>query len=77
MANITSYIIENTKNIKYWTLSAYNFADEANIIYVGSAYALGNGVATTNQGLRPAISLKSDTTISKGTGTSSNPFVIS
>ena len=77
MANITSYIIENTKNIKYWTLSAYNFADEANIIYVGSAYALGNGVATTNQGLRPAISLKSDTTISKGTGTSSDPFVIS
>ena len=62
---------ENSTGTRWWTLSPLN--------YSGYAYLFHNldwdmGIVTYV--LRPSIALISTTTISYGTGTSSDPFVI-
>lgn len=75
----TSFLIANTSTVGYWTLSPYNYMDVGATIMNGfkDGYFGYEGVLVDNtSALRPAIALKSDTTISGGNGTASSPFVI-
>ena len=75
----SNYYLYNGKY--YWTLSPSYFASFSSYAYVwhvvpsGSLYpgiSLGDSL-----GVRPVINLKADTLITKGDGTSLNPFVVS
>ena len=57
----------------YWTLTPYSTSDVRNVSYNGGAY---NNTSTDAYGVRPSINLKSSVSISGGTGTKSNPFVV-
>ena len=74
--SVSSYLRSNA-NGYYWTLSSVGFVN--NVPYVWNASVDGDlsdvGVDISHA-LRPSIALKSDTTISGGNGTASNPFVI-
>ena len=49
----------------------------AYVFYVSSSGSLGySNVNWPEPGVRPAINLRADITISSGNGTSSNPYVI-
>ena len=78
-ANNTSYYLYNGQN--YWTMSP-NFWGGSGYAYV--FYVDSNGhldgwyVNSTSPGVRPVINLKADTLFaSGGTGTQSNPYVVS
>ena len=64
----------------YWTMSPFYFYatnGHASEWMQHSAGYLGNwGVITNSLGARPVINLKSDTLITSGIGTSSDPFVV-
>ena len=71
--NLSTYLQENTGSTWWWSLSPnYSSSYAWN---VGSGY-LYNGKVSYDDGLRPAISLVSSTTISSGTGTSEDPYVV-
>ncbi len=63
----------------YWTMSPYWYGGgNAGVFLVSSTNGLsGTGVGWAAWGVRPVINLKADVQISTGTGTSSNPYVIS
>ena len=76
--NFSGYLFENA-NKTWWTLSPYGYyATDIGHAYVStiasSAFNIDQTVA--DLGLRPAIALTSTTRISKGTGTSEDPYVI-
>ncbi len=73
---VTSYLRSNA-NDWYWTLSPIGLrGGGASVWFTGDASALDGGGVGNSRALRPAISLKSDVTISSGNGTDSNPFII-
>ena len=79
-ANNTSYYLYNGQN--YWTMSPYYWSStssSANVFFVNSSGNLyGCNVRSTAPGVRPVINLKADTLFaSGGTGTQSNPYVVS
>ena len=60
----------------YWTISPNNFnSGDSRVWYVNSSGNLFAGIVDASLGLRPVISLKSDTTFS-GNGSMSQPFEI-
>ena len=62
----------------YWTMSPfYFFNDWAYVFYVGSNGSFERALVTGRYGVRPVVNLKADIQISSGSGTSSNPYVIS
>lgn len=63
---------ENSTGTWWWTLSPLNYSGYAYLFH--NKYDWDMGVVTYV--LRPSIALISTTTISYGTGTSSDPFVI-
>ena len=76
--NMASYLQENAIDTFWWSLSPRGF-------YVSSAAVWGvyglNGNMNGNyvdgtRGVRPSISLVSDTEISRGSGTSEDPYVV-
>ena len=76
--NTTTYLHENATSDCWWSLSPYSFNS-------GDAYVWrvcgSNGLFDINRvlytyGVRPSISLVSSTTISGGSGTSEDPYVI-
>ena len=74
--NPSTYLQENTGTYWWWSLSPGDiFGSLARVwyVYLGSLY--NSGVHGYN-GLRPVISLVSDATISRGTGTSEDPYVV-
>ena len=76
--NFSGYLFENA-NKTWWTLSPYGYyANDIGHAYVttveSSAFNIDQTVA--DLGLRPAIALTPTTRISKGTGTSEDPYVI-
>ena len=75
-SSINSYLKENATGSWYWSFSPYTFDGSAIVLYVGFNGLVDVGWVAVAFGLRPAVSLTSATTISGGTGTSSNPFVI-
>ena len=70
--SVTSYLRSNA-NGDYWTLSPVTFNFDGARVWC--SYSGDYGVGEYNA-LRPAVSLKSATTISGGNGTSSSPFIV-
>ena len=74
--NANYYLHENTGTY-WWTMSPYRVkSKDANIATVRADGGLDDSDADLDKGLRPAISLKSNTEISSGNGTSSAPYII-
>ena len=75
-SNYSTYLQENTDNQGWQTLTSCYFDGEyAMNFYVGVG-SLSYTTVTSYLALRPAISLISATTISGGSGTSEDPYVI-
>lgn len=73
---VTSYLRNNAYGY-YWTLSPIFFDGEGADVWSSGVYGrLRGDYVDRSRALRPAISLKSDVTISRGNGTASNPFFI-
>ena len=73
-ANNTSYYLYTGQN--YWTLSPSSYPN-ANVFFVNSNGRLFWNRVHYTYGVRPVVNLKADVQISTGSGTSSNPYVIS
>ena len=76
--SLLSYLNENTKGNIYWSLSPSFFKYNSSFVWYINDEANMSGAGTDGDApaLRPAIALKSNTTISGGNGTASNPFVV-
>ena len=76
-ANNKSYYLYNGQN--YWTMSPFNWSSTyADVFIVNLNGALDSGYVSSACGLRPVINLKADTLFATGgTGTQSNPYVVS
>ena len=73
--NRSTYLQENTGTTWWWSLSPDYFnGDGASVWFVDSGY-LNNYFVFNGDGLRPAISLISSTSVT-GNGTSDNPYVV-
>ena len=74
----SSYYLYNSKY--FWTFSPSRFnsyASSAGVYIVASSGAMNSGIGITNSaGVRPVINLKANTLITKGDGSSLNPFTI-
>ena len=64
----------NENKITYWTLTQYNASDVRDVFAIGNAYYSD---PTNADGVRPSLNLKSNVLITSGTGTKSDPFVLS
>ena len=77
--NETNYLYENSSAGWWWTMSPGNYSS-SDVGFLFNLYVGDDGVSgdyvINEQGLRPAIALTSTTRISKGTGTSEDPYVI-
>ena len=73
--NRSTYLQENATSNYWWSLSPGGYGRGAYVLRVGSGLLNGFGVSG-GIGLRPAISLISSTTISGGSGTSEDPYVV-
>ena len=75
----SNYYLYNGKY--YWTLSPsyfFSYSSNAFVWFVLPSGSLNPGINVTNSlGVRPVINLKADTLITKGDGSSLNPFVVS
>ena len=78
IGNTTTYLQENATDTYWWSLSPINFNGSNAYVWsvVGSLGGLYNYSVRNACGLRPSISLVSSTTISSGTGTSEDPYVV-
>ena len=78
IGNTTTYLQENATDTYWWSLSPINFNGSNAYVWsvVGSLGGLYNYSVRNVCGLRPSISLVSSTTISSGTGTSEDPYVV-
>ena len=73
--NRSTYLQENTGTTWWWSLSPFDFyGGDARVWGVVSGY-LGGYIVGDGDGLRPAISLISSTSVT-GNGTSDNPYVV-
>ena len=76
--NSSTYLQENTGTTWWWSLSPYAFNGGNGYAFVWFVHS-GDLVVydvDVGNGLRPAISLVSDITISGGTGTSEDPYIV-
>ena len=74
--NYSIYLLENTGGAAWWTLSPEYFIDSATFVMYTKNGWVGVENLSNNEGVRPAISLVSSITISGGTGTSEDPYVV-
>ena len=75
--NRSTYLNENTGISYWWTLSPHDFSDGYAKVWHAVSGDLYDASRVDNRfGLRPAISLVSSTTISGGSGTSEDPYVV-
>ncbi len=67
----------NNSSIDWWTMSPAGLSDSHSYVWLvnGVGNFIYGNVYSTYQ-IRPVLNIKSDTEISKGTGTSSDPYVI-
>ncbi len=74
--NRSTYLQENTGTNWWWSLSPNAFAGSyAYVWFVNSGFLQSDSVSF-RYGVRPAISLISSTTISGGSGTSEDPYIV-
>ena len=78
LQNTTTYLQENATSDYWWSLSPYSFnGGYAGVWRVGgSSGSFNYNYVGNTYGVRPSISLKSTTTISGGSGTSEDPYVV-
>ena len=74
--NRSTYLQENTGTNWWWSLSPNGFVGSNAYVWGVDSGSLGGRNVRSNDGLRPVISLISSTTISGGTGTSEDPYVV-
>ncbi len=74
--NRSTYLQENTGAYWWWSLSPFNVIGVTAVVWSVDSGCLNGGDVRNDSGLRPAISLVSDATISRGTGTSEDPYVV-
>ena len=74
--NRSTYLQENTGTNWWWSLSPFGLIGYVTRVWLVNSGYLDNGGVLGDNGLRPVISLISSTTISSGTGTSENPYII-
>ena len=75
-SNRSTYLLENTGGNPWWSLSPFGFdGSDASVWVVYMGYLSDDNVLM-GLGLRPVISLISSTTISGGSGTSEDPYVV-
>ena len=76
--NSGNYLQENATGGYWWSLSPYSFlSDYAIAWYIrGDEGIFDNNLVNYNYGVRPSISLVSSITISGGTGTSEDPYIV-
>ena len=75
--NTSYYIYKNASSEYWWTMTPFSFdGSYAYIFHLSSNGYLNFNYADYSGGLRPAIALKSNVTISGGNGTQANPFVV-
>ena len=74
--NRSTYLQENTGTTWWWSLSPGSFSGGSADVWLVRSGDLNNYSVYNNGGLRPAISLISSTTISGGSGTSEDPYVV-
>ena len=60
-------------NTSYWTLTPYSSSDVCYVNYLGNASYTD---PSSGNGVRPSMNLKSNVQITSGTGTESDPFVL-
>ena len=79
LANSTTYLQENATSDYWWSLSPVGFfgGDGAHVWAVNGGFGLFNYfIVDFSGGVRTSISIASSTTISRGTGTSEDPYII-
>ena len=74
--NCSTYLQENTGAYMWWSLSPCNFDGSGAYVWDVGLGSLERNFVSNGNGLRPSISLISSTTISRGTGTSEDPYVV-
>ncbi len=74
MNNDSTYLSENTGGSYWWTMSPSNRAVTTTYCFVGGY--LFPGPTSSKYSLRPAIALTSSTSISGGSGTSEDPYIV-
>lgn len=74
--NMGSYLLENASSW-WWSLSPYGFDENFSSVWgiAGGGY-FGQFSVNDNIGIRPSISLVSNITISGGTGTSEDQYIV-
>ena len=77
ISNTTTYLQENATGDYWWSLSPYGFTGSvAGVWYGGDSRGIYGSIVDGAYAVRPSISLISSTTISSGSGTSEDPYVI-
>ena len=75
--NYSTFLEENTGNIRWSTMSSAGYiGNYAWNLIIGHGFMNTGSVNDTKNALRPAIALTSSTTISGGSGTSEDPYVV-
>ena len=76
--NKTTYLQENATDTEWWSLSPDDFSGSGALVWyvIGGIGYFGYNYVSNTYGLRPSISISSDTTISGGSGTSEDPYII-
>ena len=64
---------ETRLTTNYWLLTPYSTFNVHSVYTFGNA---GDYTSTVAYGVRPSLNLKSNVQITSGTGTKSNPFVV-
>ena len=74
--NTTTYLQENATDTEWWSLSPFFFDGDARVWGVGDSNGSFGLYMSNTLAVRPSISLISSVTISGGTGTSEDPYII-
>ena len=74
--NTTTYLQENATGNSWWSLSPFFFDGDARVWGVGDSNGSFGLYMSNTLAVRPSISLISSVTISGGTGTSEDPYII-
>ena len=78
IGNTTTYLQENATDTFWWSLSPISYYGSEAYVWIvrGSDGIFYSNYVTNAYGVRPLISLVSSTTISSGSGTSEDPYVV-
>ena len=78
LENTTTYLQENATDTYWWSLAPSSFDGSKAVVWGvdGSSGSFVNYSVDDSSGVRPSISIVSSATISGGTGTSEDPYIV-